>query len=111
LPAKPSLHYVYYSACIANHPSFLSVPADLDNLVTPTYIIIGNADAMMSEAQVSEAGEKLKKELGANGRVKVYDQAVHGFTIRGDDMIEKEKKQKEDAAKEAMKFVNEVFGA
>lgn len=66
---------------------------------------------MMSDKQASQVGEKLKQELGSNGRIKVYDQAVHGFTIRGDDMIEKEKKQKEDAAAEAMKFVNEVFAA
>ncbi len=64
---------------------------------------------MMSDKQLSEIREKLKQELGSNGRVKVYDQAVHGFAIHGDHMIEKEKQQKEDAAAEGMKFVNEVF--
>jgi hypothetical protein len=36
--------------------------------------------------------------------LKIYPNAVHGFTVRGDDLVESEKKQKEDAAKVGMEF-------
>jgi dienelactone hydrolase len=53
--------------------------------------------------------EILKKNLGDKYQFKRYKDAVHGFTVRGDDMIEKEKKQKEEAAEDGIKFVKKWF--
>ncbi len=65
----------------------------------------------MSESQTAEAKTTLQDKLGSRGRTKVYPNAVHGFAIRGDDLVPEEKKQKEDASKEAIEFINETFGA
>lgn len=47
----------------------------------------------------------IKKNVGQDKvLVKIYPNAVHGFTVRGDDMVESEKKQKEDAANVGIEF-------
>jgi dienelactone hydrolase len=97
------------SACIVNHPSFVAIQSDLDKLVTPTYVLVGDVDDLMSLDEINQVSGILTDKLGEQGKVKVYHGAVHGFTVRGDDMVEEEKKQKEDAAAEAMKFIKSVF--
>ena len=78
---------------------------------TPVAVFKGDKDAMMSEEQLDEVETALKEQLGSKFLVKRYPNAVHGFTVRGDDMIPEEKKQKEDAANEGIKFVKQYFGA
>lgn len=61
---------------------------------------------MLPADKIPELEQELVKRLGeSNVHVKVYKDCVHGFTVRGDDLIESEKKAKEDAHIEAMKFV------
>lgn len=66
----------------------------------------------MADQAMNDVVEILKKNLG-QGKVleKKYEGAVHGFAIRGDDMVEQEKKNKEDAAKVGMDFVAKWFDA
>lgn len=64
-------------------------------------------DAMLPAEKLPELEQELVKRLGQqNVLFKVYKDAVHGFSIRGDDMIEQEKKNKEDAHIEAIKFAD-----
>lgn len=60
---------------------------------------------MCTDDALKGYAEVLKKNLSADKvLLKIYPNAVHGFTVRGDDMVESEKKQKEDAAKIGMDF-------
>lgn len=52
----------------------------------------------------------IKKNLGDDKvLLKIYPNAVHGFTVRGDDMVESEKKQKEDAAQVGIEFAKKYI--
>lgn len=64
---------------------------------------------MMPLDQVHQAYDVLKKNLGDKAYLKVYPDAVHGFSVRGDDMIDKEKKDKEDGLKEGVQFLNKYL--
>lgn len=62
---------------------------------------------MCDDDSLKEYAEILKSNNGGSSdkiSVKIYPNAVHGFAVRGDDMIESEKKQKEDAANLGMEF-------
>jgi len=86
------------------HPSFL-VEADVQNISsTPVCILKGDKDAMMSDEALDGIEKILKPKLGDKLFVKNYPDAVHGFTIRGDDMVESEKKMKDDSNNEGIKF-------
>ncbi|ORY29326.1 putative cytoplasm protein [Naematelia encephala] len=101
---------VKVDAVVANHPSFL-VNADVEDITfTPVCIIKGTDDDMMSDSALDEVEGILKPKLGDKFEVYRFPDAVHGFTIRGDQNNEKEKKDKEDANEAAMKFVAKSFG-
>ncbi|EIW67957.1 hypothetical protein TREMEDRAFT_69493 [Tremella mesenterica DSM 1558] len=97
---------------VANHPAFL-VNSDVEPITsTPCAIFKGDKDVMMTEEQLDEVESVLKGNLGEEKVcVRRYKDAVHGFTVRGDDMIESEKKQKEEAAAEGINFVAKWFAA
>jgi len=90
---------------IAFHPSFL-VEADLKNINSiPVGIFAGEEDDMLSVDQLNKFEQDLKTRLGDRLQVEKYPGAVHGFAVRGDDMVASEKKTKEDSHDHAFKFV------
>ncbi|KAL1408645.1 hypothetical protein Q8F55_005458 [Vanrija albida] len=95
---------------VANHPSFLS-DADIAGVTkTPVAIFWGDRDEILPAAQLDGFEAVLTKNLGASKLlVKRYAGAVHGFTIRGDDQNEREKKNKEEAATLAVDFTKKAF--
>jgi len=89
---------------IANHPSFVT-DADLENVKTPSALLKGDHDDMCTDDALKGYESVLQKNMSADKvLLKIYPNAVHGFTVRGDDLVESEKKQKEDAAKVGMEF-------
>ena len=65
---------------------------------------------MCTDDALKELADIVKKNVGDDKvLVKIYPNAVHGFTVRGDDMVESEKKQKEDAAKLGREFAQKYI--
>lgn len=101
-PAKPDV-------TIAYHPAFLA-EADIKNITSvPCAILKGDQDDMLSDDQLDAFEKDLSSRLGDKLLVKRYPNAVHGFAIRGDDMVESEKKQKEDAHDTAISFAKKYL--
>lgn len=68
--------------------------------------VLTTSQDMCTDDALKGYAEIVKKNLGEDKvELKIYPNAVHGFTVRGDDMVESEKKQKEDAAKVGIDFV------
>ncbi|KAK9898962.1 alpha/beta-hydrolase [Cystobasidium minutum MCA 4210] len=99
--------YPKVDAAVANHPSFLAVPDEVNAVSGPTLIQVGDEDAMMSMDQVKQSQEIFSGK--SNAEVKVFPGAAHGFTVRGDLTNEKEKKQKEDATEGGIKFLQKYL--
>lgn len=60
---------------------------------------------MCTDDALKQLASIVKKNVGEDKvLVKIYPDAVHGFTVRGDDMVDSEKKQKEDAVQLGIEF-------
>ncbi|OHE92892.1 dienelactone hydrolase [Colletotrichum orchidophilum] len=65
------------------HPSFLTLPKDLETVVLPLSVANGDDDMMMPRAKMVEAKELLGKK-GGDFEIVEYPGAKHGFAVRGD---------------------------
>jgi len=96
---------VQVDVVVSYHPSLLAVPTDFENLTVPTYVGHGTADNFVTNDDAIESAL-----IQAVGKEKLlferYEDASHGYAVRGDDLNEKERTQKEETAKAAMAFVN-----
>lgn len=98
-------------AVVANHPSFLTDEDIAAVTKTPVAIFWGDRDEILPAGQLDGFEAVLTKNLGATKvLVKRYAGTVHGFTIRGDDQNEREKKEKEEAATLSVEFTKKAFG-
>ncbi|OHW97090.1 dienelactone hydrolase family protein [Colletotrichum incanum] len=64
------------------HPSFLSLPEDLEKAVLPLSVANGDDDMMMPKAKMAQAKELMGRK--ENGEIVEYPGAKHGFAVRGD---------------------------
>lgn len=89
-------------AAYACHPSMISIPGDFEAVTKPLSIAIGSKDSMTG---VDSAG-KIKDVLDAKDNVpheiQIYEDQVHGFTLRGDWSSERDKKAMDDAEKQGI---------
>jgi dienelactone hydrolase len=93
----------YVDAAVANHPSFLSMPTEIEKISRPVDIEVGDSDDIMKMPDVEKTKEIFKGKEGCE--IEVYEDQVHGFTVRGDLSIEKDKKAKEKATEKVCLFL------
>ncbi|WVR03575.1 hypothetical protein IAU60_000567 [Kwoniella sp. DSM 27419] len=94
---------------VGTHPAFL-VNDDVKPITRiPVAIFKGTEDDMMSEDALNEVEQILKGNLGDKLLVQRFDDAVHGFSVRGDMTEPKEKKQKEEVTKATADFIQKYF--
>lgn len=86
----------YVDCAVANHPSFLSMPSEIEKIAKPVAIEVGDSDSIFGQKDIEQTREIFQKKKDCE--IEVYEDQVHGFTIRGDLSIEKDKKAKEKAA-------------
>lgn len=84
-------------AAVAQHPSLVSVPGDFDPVTKPLSLDVGSEDSLLDMKTVDGIKEILSKK--SDTQVKVYEDQVHGFALRGDWSSEKDKKAMDDAEK------------
>jgi dienelactone hydrolase len=99
--ANPSV-----DAAVANHPSFLKMPEEIEKIEKPVSIHVGDADVIFKMPDVETTREIFKTK--PHCEIYVYEDQVHGFTIRSDLSIEKDKKAKEKAAERVIPFYFQV---
>jgi len=97
-------------AAVANHPSMAS-DADFLGITKPTQINVGTNDIFLP----NETVEKVKKELSEKKadipfEINVFEDAVHGFAVRGDISNPKEKENKDAAANATIRWFNKYLG-
>jgi dienelactone hydrolase len=85
----------YADAVVGCHPSFMTLPIELEKIAKPVDIEVGDADVIFKASDIEMAREIFKTKPGC--QVQVYPDQVHGFTIRGDLSVEKDRKAKEKA--------------
>ena len=83
----------YVDAAVAFHPSFLSIPAEIEKIERPVDIEVGDQDALLSASDIETIQGIFRNKPQCH--IEVHPEQVHGFSVRGDLNIEKDKRAKE----------------
>lgn len=96
-------------AAYACHPSLVAVPDDFDPVSKPLALAVGNKDSLLDNDTVQKIRDILDKKQ--NTEVIIYDDQVHGFTLRGDWSSDKDKKAMDDALQQGVSWFNQYLGS
>jgi len=96
----------FVDAAVACHPSFLSIPTEIEKIEKPVDIEVGDSDDILKMSDVEKIQEIFKSKPQCE--IEVHPDQVHGFSVRGDLDVEKDKKAKEKAA-ERVRFLQSAF--
>ena len=101
-------------AAYTAHPSFLTVPADIENVKLPLSIAQSEIDPQMPKAKAMTTKEILeKKNAEAKDGVKhefvYYDGAHHGFAVRANEKDVEEAEMGKKAEKQAIDWYQRWF--
>jgi len=91
------------------HPSLVAIPADFDDLAVPTSFALGSKDSLLGEKeaqQIKDLMEEKRSKEGLQSEVRIYEDQVHGFALRGDWSSEKDKKAMDQAEKQGIDWFN-----
>jgi len=87
----------YVDCAVGHHPSFVNIPGEIEKIAKPVAIEVGDADTIFVQKDIEITKEIFKNKKDCE--IEVYEDQVHGFTIRGDLSVDKDKKAKEKAVK------------
>lgn len=83
----------YVDAAVAFHPSFLSIPGEIEKIERPVDIEVGDQDALVKASDIETIQGIFHNKPQCH--IEVHPDQVHGFSVRGDLSIEKDRKAKE----------------
>ena len=83
----------YVDGAVAFHPSFLSIPDEIEKIERPVDIEVGDQDALVKASDIETIQGIFHNKPQCH--IEVHPDQVHGFSVRGDLSIEKDKKAKE----------------
>ncbi|KAK1991263.1 hypothetical protein LX36DRAFT_663457 [Colletotrichum falcatum] len=90
------------------HPSFLSLPGDLERAALPLSVANGDDDMMMPRAKMAQAKELLSAKEDCE--IVEYPGAKHGFAVRGDPNDRRQEGHGERAENQAVAWFRRWFG-
>jgi len=91
-------------AAFAAHPSLVSIPADFEAVTKPLSLAVGTKDSLLSEEQIGQIQDILAKKVDLPKEIRIYEDQVHGFALRGDWSSEKDKKAMDEAEKQGIEW-------
>lgn len=90
-------------AAYACHPSLVAIPQDFEPVSVPLSLALGDHDSLLDAKSVDQIREVLDKKT-THTEVRVYDDQVHGFTLRSDWSSDKDKKAMDEAAQQGINW-------
>jgi dienelactone hydrolase len=97
-------------AGFTGHPSFLSVPGDIEKLVVPVSFALGELDSVLKGESIGVVQRIVEEKEEVGGEVRVYLGAGHGFCVRADTAAGDSSRQAGEAEEQAVAFFQRVFG-
>ncbi|TVY29683.1 Hydrolase [Lachnellula hyalina] len=89
----------------AAHPSLLSFPGDVEKVVLPLSVMVGDVDSQLSEENAWKMKEILEVEKKGAHEVNIIPGAKHGFAVRMNPANDKEAANAELAEQQAIDFL------
>jgi dienelactone hydrolase len=97
-------------AGFTGHPSFLSLPSDIEKLELPVSFAMGDHDEQISVAKAESIKAIVEaKPESARGEAKIYSQAGHGFCVRADHDFPDSLKQADESTEQCIAWFNTHF--
>jgi dienelactone hydrolase len=96
-------------AAYACHPSLVSIPADFELVTKPLSLALGTKDSLLGMKEVEQIKGFMEKKQGKS-EVRLYEDQVHGFALRGDWSSEKDRKAMDDAEKQGLEWFGKYLG-
>ena len=96
-------------AAYACHPSLVAVPGDFDGVSKPLSLAVGDSDSLLDKGTVGQIQDVMAKKTDLPHELRIYEDQVHGFALRGDWSSEKDKKSMDDAEKQGVDWFNKYL--
>ncbi|MCJ1311102.1 hypothetical protein MMC25_004772 [Agyrium rufum] len=91
-------------AAVAMHPSLMSIPADFEGLSKPLSVGLGTKDSLVDEKTRGQIQDTLAKMTDVPHEVRIYEDQIHGFALRGDWSSDKDKESIDEAEKQGIEW-------
>jgi dienelactone hydrolase len=96
-------------AAYACHPSLVAIPEDFEAVKRPVSLALGEKDSLLGEKEIEQIREIMARS-NVPSEIKVYEEQVHGFALRGDWSSEKDKKAMDDAEMQGIEWFKKHLG-
>jgi dienelactone hydrolase len=96
-------------AAYACHPSLISVPGDFEDVSKPLSLAVGEKDSLLDKDSVGKIQDVLAKKTDLPHELRIYEDQVHGFSLRGDWSSDKDKKSMDEAEKQGIEWFNKYL--
>jgi len=90
-------------AAYACHPSLVAIPGDFEPVTMPLSLALGDHDSLLDAKSVEKIKEIMDKKSSPS-EVRIYEDQIHGFTLRSDWSSEKDKKAMDDSEEQGISF-------
>ncbi|MCJ1419336.1 hypothetical protein MMC32_005690 [Xylographa parallela] len=91
-------------AAFACHPSLVAIPGDFDPVTKPLSLALGTKDSLLDVDSIGKIQDLLAKKTDVPHEIRLYEDQIHGFALRGDFSSEKDKKSQDEAAQQGMEW-------
>jgi len=96
-------------AAYACHPSLVSIPADFEPVTKPLSIAVGDKDGMLDTDSIGKIQDILAKKTTVPHELRIYEDQVHGFSLRSDWSSDKDKKAMDEAEKQGIEWFSKYL--
>ncbi|KAG8533143.1 uncharacterized protein KY384_001926 [Bacidia gigantensis] len=96
-------------AVVGYHPSLVTVPGDFDPVKVPLSLAVGTKDSVLDNDTVGKIQDLLTKKADVPNEVRVYEDQVHGFALRGDWSSDKDKKAMDDSIQQGVEWLQKYL--
>lgn len=99
---KSTAGYGLVDAVFTAHPSFVTIPADIERVTKPLSVSIGDVDIALPLTQARQMKNVLDGKNESKYEVVILEGAKHGFAIRGNPEDEEQMKLAQIAEDQAV---------
>lgn len=96
-------------AAYACHPALIAIPGDFEGVSKPLSLAVGEKDSLLSIDDVGKIQDLLGKKTDVPHELRIYEDQVHGFALRGDWSSDKDKKAMDEAQKQGIEWFNKYL--
>jgi len=91
-------------AVFACHPSLVAIPGDFDPVTKPLSLALGTKDSLLDMKSVGQIQDVLAKKTDVPHEIRLYEDQIHGFALRGDWSSDKDRQAMDEACEQGCQW-------